>query len=255
MKVRVVPGNRRGLRLLLLGSVLVTLSCFKRPIETPIPSDTWRVGDDASTSRLVILMPGYIDDERLFRAHGFPEIAATHADPTAAWQWVALDSHVAYYQAGLMPGRIESEVLAAWPEVPVTVVGASFGGFGALFLARHATERVDEVVLMAPYLGGRGLLKRFIDKGPDGFQPKNRREVELAANWRFLLEADQRGRPAVTILVGEGDRLFPAIELLRSQAPSIKVETAPGGHKWRVWRELFDDYLARRQNTKPTQSP
>ncbi|MBO1318879.1 alpha/beta fold hydrolase [Acanthopleuribacter pedis] len=226
--------------------LLLTCACLRRPLETPIPRDSWPPPSDEDLARLVVLLPGYIDDETLFRTHGFPVIAAGQSEMTRGWQWVALDAHVGYYQAGQMPGRVQSEVLAEFPDVPVTVVGASFGGFGALFLARHVPERVDEVVLLAPYLGRRALLKRLIDEGPAGYQPKNRREAELVANWRFLLEAARQGRPKVTILVGERDRLLPAIELLRSRAPSIKVETAPGGHKWRVWRAMFADYLSRR---------
>ncbi len=231
------------LLVLLLGGLSVT-ACLQRAVETEIPRDQWRVDTIATVTRQVVLLPGFMDDETLFRTHGFPESAARHNDLTAGWVWTALDAHVGYYRTGQMPERFRQEVLAVHPDAPVTLFGASFGGFGALYLARNFPEQCDQLVLAAPYLGGRGLLKRLIDQGADNVQPKNRREAEVIANWRFLLEAERRGTPDVTILIGERDRLMPAVELLRTQAPSLKVKTAPGGHKWVVWRALFADWLA-----------
>lgn len=241
----VVPNRIRIANLIaVVTSVLLLGACVHRAVETEIPRDAWRVNREATVTRQVVLLPGFTDDERLFRSHGFPEIAARHDELTAGWVWTALDAHVGYYRTGRMPERFQQEVLAAHADVPVTLFGASFGGFGAVYLARNFPDQCDQLVLAAPYLGSRALLKRLIDKGPDQVQPKNRREAEVINNWRFLLEAERRGTPDITILIGERDRLLPAVNLLRTQAPSLKVQTAPGGHKWVVWRALFADWLA-----------
>lgn len=229
--------------IVLLGG-LFSGACVQRAVETEIPRDQWSVDSTATVTRQVVLLPGFMDDETLFRTHGFPDTATRHREFTAGWLWTALDAHVGYYRTGGMPERFQQEIVAAHPDVPVTLFGASFGGFGALYLARNFPDQCDQLVLAAPYLGGRGLLKRLIDQGPDNVIPKNRREAEVIANWRFLLAAERSGTPDVTILIGERDRLMPAVQLLRTQAPTLKVQTAPGGHKWIVWRVLFADWLA-----------
>ncbi|CAM2063764.1 Alpha/beta fold hydrolase [Sulfidibacter corallicola] len=243
--------RRRGMILVVTLALLIA-GCAKRSIETPIPSDHWPEPPSQAPRRLMLMLPGYQDSEAHFRRNGFFDLVARQPEGFRDWQLIALDSHVGYFQTGTMPQRIENEVMKAYPDIPVTLLGVSFGGFGALYLARAFPDRVDELVLFAPFLGRRDFLKRLHMEGLSEFQPRDRLERELLDNWRFLLEDSRRTGVEIHILHGESDRLAPAVELLAPKAPHIKVTTRPGGHKWKIWHGLFEAWL---RDRKPQHVP
>jgi len=225
--------------------VLAASGCYFRP-ETQIPmpakwSDRPEPGD-----RLMLFLPGMGDRIGVFEREGMLELAKAYPKVTEKVVFVTLDAHFGYYPEGTLVERVREDVLARYPNYPVTLVGTSLGGFGAQVLARNFPERVDRLVLIAPYMGNRGLIRRVKTKGFDARPDDSDVDREALLNWQFLIEAAAAGRPSVSVLVGADDRLRRGIEILAEKAPQIEIIQRPGGHKWKVWKQLWDQWLAKR---------
>ena len=224
---------------------LLVPGCYFRPkTEIPMPSK-WS-GDPEPGDRLMLFLPGMGDRIGVFEREGFQEMAHSFPAVTEHVVMVELDAHFGYYPKGILVPRVREDVLARYPDHKVTLVGTSLGGFGAQVLARNLSGQVDRLVLIAPFMGGRGLIRRIQAEGLAVKEGDSGVDREALLNWRFLLEAAKTGQPEVTILVGEDDRLRRGIEVLTQKAPQIEMVVLPGGHKWRVWKQLWQRWLESR---------
>ena len=102
---------------------------------------------------------------------------------------------LAYYMEGRMPQRLHEEIILPARErgyKEIWLVGASMGGMGALMYDRQYPGDATGLVLLAPFLGGREVLKQIdvaggLDKWEAGPVPaavdKDNFDREL---WRYL---------------------------------------------------------------------
>lgn len=212
---------------------------FPKPVR-PIP----QINDGPVTveEQVVLMLPGMGDDAEDMMY--FAETGVATAGFQAA-AWIGVDAHIGYYRDGLILQAFVEDVLSRYPARERVLLGLSLGGFGALLLAEAEPDAYEELILIAPFLGRKAWVDRVRDSGLQERPDDGPRERALLRIWRFLLERPHPDLP-ITVLIGDRDRLKPAVDLLRERAPWIEVYERPGKHRWSTWRELWLEYLSYR---------
>lgn len=235
--------------LLMLGMLL---GCYpKGDPSKPVPALLLPAQQPAK--RLVVVLPGRGDDLDALRRSGIADaIQGAWPDADVVLSGLALGY---YLQGNAMP-RLHDEIIAparvrGYREV--WLLGASLGGMGALLYDRTHPGQVDGLILLAPYLGEKPLLKDIAAAGgvvrwdpgpvPPAIDATNvQREL-----WRqvqaFARDPVQSRR--VWLAYGDRDRLREADALLASALPPDHVLQRPGGHAWRVWTPAAAELLQR----------
>jgi pimeloyl-ACP methyl ester carboxylesterase len=197
---------------------------------------------------LLVCLPGIGDDAKDFEDWGFVDLVRAH--PWAA-DVVLVDAHYGYYADRTILEQLHRDVLlpartrgyrAIW------LAGISLGGFGALLYARQFPNDVRGVVAIAPFLGRDILVNEISAAG--GLAPWTSSVTstdEIGALWCWLHSHGRRhpSHPDIYLAFGDADIFAEAHRLLASTLPPAHVLTAPGGHRWPVWRQLWSDFLRR----------
>lgn len=241
----------RSLPALLLSLGLLT-GCFpKGDVSQPIPQRLLPALQEAR--RLVVVLPGRGDDlDALGRSGIAQAVQAAWPDADVVLTGLALG----YYMQGQAPERLRREVVQPARERgyrEVWLLGASMGGMGGLMYDRLYDGEIDGLVLLAPYLGERELLREIRDAG--GVAAWNAGPVPAAVDadnfsrelWRHLQgwqRKPSRARKA-WLAYGDGDRLREADAILASLLPPDHVLVPPGGHTWTVWSPAARELLLR----------
>ena len=122
--------------------------------------------------------------------------------------------------------------------------GISLGGFVALDYAAAYPGDLNGVCLLAPYLGNRLLtaeIARF--RGLDEWAAQTvADEDEERRIWRFLQAQPSHSR-LLYLGFGRDDRFADAHRLMADALPPDAVDVVPGGHDWRAWTMLWENFL------------
>jgi hypothetical protein len=236
--------------LLALIAMLLTLAGCLPPSDPAKTIPTLLVPAPQPAKRLVIVLPG--------RADGLP--ALRDSGMAAAIQGVWPDADVlfaeltlGYYMQGRAPERLHAEVVVPARQRgyrEVWLAGASMGGMGVLLYDRLRPGEMDGLVLLAPYLGDRKLLREIGDAGGiatwDAGPPQEvnddtwQREI-----WRHIqtVSRDPAQSKRFWLAYGDKDRLRNAVPLLAPALPADQVLVRDGGHTWTVWSPAIGDVL------------
>jgi len=128
------------------------------------------------------------------------------------------------------------------------VIPSSSGGLGALLYASHYPKDVQGVVAIAPFLGTRTLVQEIAVSGglaqwSSTVTPSD--EIQTLWRWAHSQRTDRAPMPEIVLAFGETDSFVEGHRLLATSLPQTHVLTAPGGHRWPVWRELWRTFLQR----------
>lgn len=207
---------------------------------------------------LVVVLPGRGDDLQGLADSGIaPAIQAAWPEADVLLAEVTL----AYYYEGRMPERLHAEVIAparARGYAGVWLAGASMGGMGTLLYERSRPGELDGLVLLAPYLGNRGLLREIGESGLVAWEPGPEpagidRKTYQREVWRNVQRWPASGRSQdVWLAYGEDDRLAKAIGVLTPALPADQVLARPGGHAWVVWSPAAGEVFARIRASRAT---
>jgi pimeloyl-ACP methyl ester carboxylesterase len=129
----------------------------------------------------------------------------------------------------------------------VWFVGISLGGFLALDYAASNPGGLDGVCLLAPYLGNR-MLTDEIARAPglDAWVPGALADSDEERRiWRFLQAQPVHSR-LLYLGFGRDDRFAQAHRLIADVLPPDAVDVVPGGHDWRTWIALWENFLESR---------
>jgi pimeloyl-ACP methyl ester carboxylesterase len=228
-----------------LGLALLAGCVRLRPATVPLRTVSYPGSGQPRT--LVIFLTGRRDSPEDFGREHFPEIAA-RAGVKA--DMIAVDAHLAYYYNRTIVERLREDVIAPARRRydRIWLVGISIGGTGALLYADQHPEDVNGLVLFAPYLGDDPLIREIAAAGgirgwrppeplaPDDFQ----RRVWV---WLKGYESGSEGRPPLYLGWGRSDGFAKANGMAAQVLPPGHVFTAPGGHGWRAWRDLWAQFV------------
>lgn len=217
----------------------------------PIPTLTLQA-DELASDVLVVVLPGRWDDVAVLEQSGIAQ-AIQAARPEA--DVLLAGATLAYYTDGGLAERLHREIVAparARGYREVWMAGASMGGLGVLLYEQDHPGELDGLVLLAPFMGGRGILREIEraggiadwDPGPVPAQ-RDRRNFDREL-WRHLQGwlDDPEAAARVWLAYGEEDRLRRAVPVIAPLLPPAHILERPGGHTWSVWvpaaREVFE---------------
>jgi pimeloyl-ACP methyl ester carboxylesterase len=230
----------------------------------PIPFE--RVAGNGTPDRktLVIVLPGRADNVEVMREFG---VAAAIQ---AGWPEVDVQltsATLAYYTDGGLPERVRAQFIEparAEGYERLILMGASMGGMGALVLDEAHPGVFDRVVLMAPYLGRRRVMREIEEGGgilqwQPGAKPAvvDRSNFDRELLWRQIASyaRDPALRQRVWLAYGEEDRLAATVPLIAPALDSTQILPRPGGHKWVVWNAAATEIFARLRREAAPSAP
>jgi hypothetical protein len=123
-------------------------------------------------------------------------------------------------------------------------MGISLGGFIALDYVASNVGDLDGVCLLAPYLGNRILTTEIagaagLDEWEAGEAAESDEERRV---WRFIQSQPSHSR-LLYLGFGRDDRFAAAHRLMADALPPDAVDMVPGGHDWRAWKMLWENFL------------
>lgn len=233
----------------LLVSLVVALSpgcVFFAP--TPVPIRTIHSPAVPGARTLIVFLPGRGGAPEDYAREGFQKIAA---DAGLDADTIAVDAHLGYYRKRTATIRIKEDVIDpahAAGYTRIVLVGISMGGLGAVLYAKQQPQDIAAIVLIAPFLGDKDVLDEIEAAGgiakwtPAQPLPESDYQRDV---WKWLRGyADpNQSRPPVYLGFGTGDRFLRSHRLLAGMLPPSQVFTAPGGHDWAPWREVYRQIL------------
>ena len=239
-----MPLQRRTL-LAAGGAALSGCSLLRQP--TPIPMEL--LADDRACSTqasvLLVMLPGAHMTPAEMQAEGLLDaVRQRHLAVDVLVAGAALD----YVYDGSLLRRLHEDVIAPYRArgyQRIWLAGISLGGFAAMGYALNHPGTVEGIIALAPYLGRRQLVQEIADAG--GASRWNSSQVPRPDDldqqlWRWLarLPADA---PALYLGFGREDRFAQGHQLLAQLLPATNVRSAPGGHDWAPWRQLWAEWL------------
>lgn len=235
----------------LLATAALTGCTIPPPTRAPMDVHVF-LAPDGDGTRAVVFLPGRRDRPLDFVDNGL--LADLWRQYPGVDAYIP-DAHLGYYAQRSVIDRLHADVFAplrarGYREIVVT--GVSMGGLGALLYAHRYPENLDGIALVAPYLGETSLVRQVrAGGGPrtwDGPRPAPGEMIAgLPELWGWLGQWPQQ-RPNVPILLayGEQDRFAAAHAMLGGLLPETNTLTRDGGHRWVVWRALWQQVLSQR---------
>lgn len=195
----------------------------------------------------LVMLPGAHDEAQRLVEQGFVRALRRRGLAVDA---LAVNARVDDYLERSVVARLERDIIAplrASGIARIWLMGISLGGLGALSYAREHPGAVEGVMLLAPFLGTRGLIAEITNAGglpqwqPGLLAPEDDERRLLA--WLRQYRAGDPALPRIWLGYGTEDRFAPASLLLARQLPERQVMTTPGGHDWPTWLKLWERWL------------
>jgi pimeloyl-ACP methyl ester carboxylesterase len=143
--------------------------------------------------------------------------------------------------------RLQSEVVrpARARGISVWLGGVSLGGMMALEIAAAYAGEIDRLCLLAPYLGNRMLTAEIAAApGIRNWEPGELAQADDERRiWRYIKAHGADSRPILYLGFGQDDRFAAAQTLLADALPADSVNVVKGGHDWRTWTMLWENFL------------
>ena len=198
---------------------------------------------------LLIMLPGARDTPQDLVRHGFVRAVRERGLPVDV---IAADAHMDYYIEQQVIERLAADIITparARGYSRIWLMGISLGGLGCMAYLRAHPAHIEGVILLAPFLGTRGLIAEVTRAGGlDRWQPgdiKPDDDERALMDWLKNYQADDASLPGIYLGYGTDDRFAPASELLAARLPAGQVATVKGGHNWDAWMALWNKLLDR----------
>ncbi len=233
-------------------SLGMLLGCFPRGDPSkPIPLA--QIDAPQKAQRLVVVLPGRADSLDDMRRSGIAQ-AVHSAWPDA--DVILTGLALGYYMEGQAEKRLHDEIIAparGRGYRQVWLVGASLGGMGAVMYDRTYPGAVDGMVLLAPYLGEKPLLRQIASAG--GIASWQAPAVPAAVDadsfqqemWRHLQTWSREPGKAKNVWLAYGDKdgFRDSMPLVAPLLPAGQALVRPGGHDWVAWSAVTREILTR----------
>jgi pimeloyl-ACP methyl ester carboxylesterase len=195
----------------------------------------------------LVMLPGARDRAQDLVEHGFVRALRKRGLAVDA---VVVDAHIDHYLERSVVAQLEQDIIAPLRKrslAGIWLMGISLGGMGALAYAREHAGAIEGVILLAPFLGTRGLIAEITHAGglrhwqPGTITPEDDERRLLA--WLRQYCAGDPALPRIYLGYGTEDRYAPASFMLAQQLPERQVMTLQGGHDWPTWLKLWERWL------------
>jgi pimeloyl-ACP methyl ester carboxylesterase len=190
----------------------------------------------------MVWLPGAYHSAQDFLDTGFPEAVLKRQIPLDL-RFVDLEMQHLDDREPLQRLRNEIVLPTLASGVSVWLAGISLGGLAALDYASSYPDELDGLCLLAPYLGNRMLLAEIAAaSGPAGWERGELAQADVERRiWRHLkVRIDSR---PLYLGYGQDDRFSAAHGLLATRLPADAVDVIEGGHDWRTWIKLWENFL------------
>lgn len=196
---------------------------------------------------LLLMLPGAKNTPQQLLDYGFIRALRERA---LAVDVLVLDAHVDLY---LERADIEKLLQQTLAEVRASgyrriwLLGISLGGTGAMLCATQRSAEIEGLLLLAPFLGTRGIIAEVEAAG--GLHLWQAGEIVSRDYERALLEQlkscppGTAGFPPVFLGYGREDRYRGASIMLSAYLPEQRISVIPGGHDWETWVALWQKLL------------
>lgn len=196
---------------------------------------------------LLVFLPGVYDTPEDLVREGFVAAVRERRLPV---DMVLVDAHVGYYTDESVERRLHADIIAparAEGYRQIWLAGISLGGMGGLALAEAYGKQIDGLVLLAPYLGNRGLQEEIrVAGGLAAWHATASHEGGERRIWHWIADLAARPEhPPVYLGYGGADRFADSHRLLAGQLSPAHVQILDGGHDWAVWRAAWQAFLDR----------
>lgn len=190
----------------------------------------------------MIWLPGAYHSAQDFLDEGFARAAAQRRAPL---DLRFVDLQMQHLDDREIFQRLRSEIIlpARDSGAAVWLSGISLGGLIALDYASSYPNELDGLCLLAPYLGNRMLINEIAAaSGLDGWQPGELAESDAERRiWRYIKTRVDLAK--LFLGYGRDDRFSAAHDMLAAALPAGWVEVVGGGHEWRTWLNLWENFL------------
>ncbi len=195
----------------------------------------------------LVMLPGARDRAQDLVEQGFVRALRKRGLAVDA---VIVNAHFDHYLEHSVVAQLEQDIIAPLRKrglARIWLMGISLGGMGALCYAREHAGAIEGVVLLAPFLGTRGLIAEITQAGglqhwqPGTIAPEDDERRLLA--WLRQYRAGAPALPCICLGYGTEDRYAPASLLLAQQLPVRQVMAIQGGHDWPTWLKLWERWL------------
>jgi pimeloyl-ACP methyl ester carboxylesterase len=190
----------------------------------------------------MIWLPGAYNRARDFLTAGFPEAVGARHLPL---DLVFVDLELQHLGDRAVLQNLRTQLVLPTRKMGVSIwlAGISIGGQFALEYAAAHPDDIDGLCLLAPYLGNRMLIAEIAAasglaawESGDLAQDDEERRI-----WRYI-KTRTDSKP-LYLGFGRDDRFSTAHRLLASELPAASVDIVPGGHEWRTWTTLWENFL------------
>ncbi len=239
------------IRFLFSALLIVTLSScyFLKSTKAPIPYQA-SINQSKLNNHLFIFLPGLGDEPSAFEEAQF---FANDLSEQKGFDYLLVDSHLGYYTSRQISQRIKQDILDPMSKryQKITLVGTSLGGFGAILLADDYPEIINQAIVIAPYLGNReaakvvhdaGGLAKWYQQGAQ-FDPEMDDLEQTLMAWKRAYRLIYQHNTKLVLTFGEQDGMAVEANVLAADLAKENVVTMPGGHKWKVWKQLWDKII------------
>ena len=202
----------------------------------------------ARPDTLVVFLPGRFDQPQDLVRNGF--VRAVQERGMNA-DIVIPDLHFGYYIKRTAVDRLNEDVIRPARKKGyrhIRLVGISVGGLGALLYAQMQPGVIDEIVLIAPYLGESRLHQEIARGGGlNAWDPGQWTVDDYERTlWAGLRGHGASANPVISLGYGLGDSFAMSNRLLAAVLPENRVASTPGGHEWGPWLRIWETMLERR---------
>jgi pimeloyl-ACP methyl ester carboxylesterase len=223
---------------------------FPRAAKVPMDSILLQRDTSRSAKTLIVFLPGAQEVPQDIVKEGFIEqVRARNIDADVQ----VIDAHIGYFLRRTFDVRIREDIILPARQngyQSIWLAGISLGAFGSLMYPFIFPDEIDGVIAMAPFIASNDVLNEIIDAGglarwqPD--EPLGKDDYQRALlKWLKGYGDPAQKRPTLYIGYGSKDGLPQFEKLMGTMLPRKQMLSAPGGHDWPPWKQMWGDALDR----------
>ncbi|MGB0495814.1 MAG: alpha/beta hydrolase-fold protein [Kangiellaceae bacterium] len=221
---------------------LVLCGCYsQRPTTVPITNIKYASATN-QTAHLVIFLIGIGDNISAFERAGFFKRKAKFK-----FDSIVVDSHFGFYKNHSISTRIFEDILKSSRSKykKITLLGISLGGYGAIKTASDYPTYVDNIILVAPFLGSQGIAKmQARHQSYETWRPTENTELGyFEDSWNLLYKLLKIEKIPLTLAYGKEDKFAMQSNQLAKYLNQENVVKVKGKHNWQTWLKIWTKLL------------